>query len=150
MKKTLLMIAVVIVATTAFSFAVTRWMALRCQSAASTSTHDLAWLKSELNLSDTQAREVEKTEAEFHTQLNSFCAAHCSARMALGDELAKSKPDPDKCSSFIEKMNAMQADAERVTLAHILKVRALLDQQQAQRYATMIHDQVCSLPMGTL
>jgi hypothetical protein len=150
MKRTLLMIAVVIVATTAFSFAVTRWMALRCQGTAPTSTHDITWLKSELNLSDAQTGELEKAEAGFHTQLNSFCAAHCSARMALGDELAKSKPDPAKCSSLVEKMNEVQADAERVTLAHILKVRALLNEQQAQRYATIIHDQVCSLPMGTL
>ncbi len=93
---------------------------------------------------------LKKAESDFRTQLNSFCAAHCSARMDLGDELIKSKPDPAKCSDFIEKMNAMQAGAERVTLAHILKVRALLNQQQAQRYSTLIHDQVCSLPMGTL
>jgi len=150
MKKTLLMIAGVIVVTTAVSFAVTRWVALCCQRAAPTGALDLVRLKSELNLTDAQAHEVEKMEVGFHTELNSFCVAHCSARMALGDELAKPKPDPDKCSRFVEKMNAMQADAERVTLAHILKVRALLNDQQAQRYSAMIHDQVCSLPMGTL
>ena len=150
MKKTLIALAVLTLVVTAVSFGVARW-AVHCAMAAPTvNMNDTAWLKRELNLSDTQARDVEKAEAEFRTQMDSFCAAHCSARMALGDELAKSKPDPDKCSSFIEKMNAMQADAERVTLAHILKVRALLNEQQAQRYSTMIHDKVCSLPMGSL
>jgi len=64
--------------------------------------------------------------------------------------LMKAQPDPAKCGNCIEKMNAMQAEAERVTLAHILKVRALLNEQQARRYSGMVHDQVCSLPMGSL
>ncbi len=150
MKKTLAALVVLALLVTAVSFGVARW-SVRCAATAPTvNVNDTAWLRRELNLSDTQARDVEKAESEFRTQLNSFCAAHCSARMALGDELARSKPDPAKCGDFVEKMNAMQADAERVTLAHILKVRALLNEQQAQRYSTMIHDQVCSLPMGSL
>lgn len=150
MKKTLTALAVLTLIVTAVSFGVARW-SVRCAMAQpAVNLDDAAWLKHKLNLTDAQARDVEKTEAEFRAQLNSFCVAHCSARMALGDELAKSKPDPDKCSGFIEKMNAVQADAERVTLAHILKVRSLLNEQQAQRYSALIHDQVCSLPMGTL
>jgi Heavy-metal resistance len=150
MKKTLTAFAVLTLFVTAISFGVARWSARCAMTAPVVNLNDAAWLKSKLNLSDTQARDVEKAETEFRLQLNSFCAAHCSARMALGDELAKSKPDPATCSNFVERMNGMQADAERVTLAHILKVRALLNEQQAQRYSTMIHDQVCSLPMGSL
>jgi Heavy-metal resistance len=150
MKKTLIALAVLTLLVTTVSFGVARWSARCAMTAPTVNLNDAAWLKHELNLSDTQARDVEKAESEFRAQMNSFCAAHCSARMALGDELAKSKPDPAKCGNSIEKMNAVQADAERVTLAHILKVRALLNEQQAQRYSTMIHDQVCSLPMGSL
>ena len=150
MKKTLTALAVLTLLVTAVSFGVARW-SVRCAMAGpAVNLNDTALLKRELNLTDVQARDIEKMGTEFQAQLNSFCAAHCSARMALGDELAKSKPDPAKCSNFIEKMNAAQAGAERVTLAHILKVRALLNDQQAQRYSTMIHDQVCSLPMGSL
>ena len=150
MKKTLTALGILTLFVAAISFGVARWSVHCAMSAPAMNLNDAAFLKSALNLSDAQARDVEKTEAEFHAQLSSFCAAHCSARMALGDELAKSKPDPAKCSDFVEKMNGMQANAERVTLAHILKVRALLDEQQARRYSTMIHDQVCSLPMGSL
>jgi hypothetical protein len=150
MKKTLMALVVLTLMVTTISFGVARWSVRCAMTAPAVNLNDTAWLKRELNLSDTQARDVEKAGTELRTQLNSFCAAHCSARMALGDELAKSKPDPAKCSNCIEKMNAMQADAERVTLAHILKVRALLNEQQAQRFSTMVRDQVCSLPMGSL
>lgn len=148
MKKLVLMIVGLIVATTALSFAVARWAAIRCQPTASASLHDPGWLRRQLNLSDAQTSEVEKAEKEFQAKLNSFCAAHCTARMALGDELAKPSPDAEKARGYVEKMNAVQADAERATLAQILKVRALLNEQQAQRYSAMIHDEVCSMPMG--
>ena len=150
MKKTLTALALLTLLVTTISFGVARWSVRYAMTQPIANLNDTTWLRHELNLSDVQARDVEKAESEFRTQLNSFCADHCSARMALGDELAKSKPNPAKCGNFIEKMNAVQADAERVTLAHILKVRALLNEQQAQRYSTMIHDQVCSLPMGSL
>ncbi len=149
MKKLVLMIVGLIVATTALSFAVARWAAIRCQPTVAPSIHDTALLKRQLNLSDAQTTEVEKAEKEFQVTLNSFCATHCSARMALGDELAKPNPDSEKARGYVEKMNAVQADAERATLAHILKVHTLLNEQQAQRYSAIIHNQVCSMPMGT-
>src|SRR2546426_172547 len=158
MKKTLLMIAVMTVAATALSFGVARWVAARYQPPPTVGNlHDPAWLKRTLSLSDDQARAVEQLEAVFRKELNTACATHCAARMALGDELAKPKPDAEKCHGCVEKMNAVQADSERATLehilkvrAHILKVRALLDEQQAQRYSALVHDQVCSMPMGKL
>ncbi len=149
MKKTVLTIAALVAAMTALSFAVARWTTIHCQPAAPMSLHDPAWLRRQLNLSDAQALQVEAAEKEFQKSLDSFCAAHCAARMALGDELAKPSPDPDKARAAVEKMNAVQADSERATLAHILKIRALLDPQQAQRYSAMVHDQVCTMPMGT-
>jgi hypothetical protein len=150
MKKTLVALVVLMLLVTAVSFGVARWSVRCTMSAPAVNLNDTAWLNHELNLTDTQTAAVGQLETEFHAQLTSFCADHCSARMALGDELAKSKPDPAKCSNFVEKMNGMQAEAERVTLAHILKVRALLNEQQARRYSAMVHDQACSLPMGSL
>jgi conjugal transfer/entry exclusion protein len=148
MKKTLLLAAVVTLLGTALSFAVARWMICRTQTQAAVRVHDAAWLKQELSLTDTQAREVERAEHEFQEQMNSFCATHCAARFALGDELAKPTVDAEQARASVEKMNGVQADAERTTLAHILKVRSLLNEQQAQRYASIVRDQVCNMPMG--
>ena len=66
----------------------------------------------------------------------------------MGEEIAKPKPDIEKCRTNVEKMNAVQSEAERATLDHILKVRSLLDEQQAQRYLSIIRQQVCNMPMG--
>jgi Spy/CpxP family protein refolding chaperone len=147
MKKTLMLIAVVTVVATGVSFSLARWLASR--PAAVVNLHDPAWLKRELNLTDSQARVVEQAESEFRAKLNAACATHCDARRSLGEEIAQPKPDPDKARALVDKMNAVQAASERETLAHILRIRSLLDAQQAQRYSALIRDQVCNMPMGT-
>ena len=85
-----------------------------------------------MKLDDAQSRAVAKLEAEFKTQLDRLCATHCAARFTLGDELMKPNVDVEKCQACVEKMNAAQAEAEQATLAHILKVRALLNDEQVQ------------------
>ena len=148
MKKILGLIAVTVVISTGLSFAVARWVAGRPSAVTADQLRDTAWLTRELKLSADQTRTLERLEAEFKSQLEASCAAHCAARFALGDELMKSTVDSDRCRTQVDKMNAAQAESERVTLAHILKVRALLDEPQARRYSRLIHDQVCSMPMG--
>jgi hypothetical protein len=146
MKRLLPVLAVVVVLATGVSFALSRWFVARQPTVAN--LHDSGWLKRELKLSDVQATAILEVEAAFRTRLNAACAEHCAARMALGEEIAKTEPDPGKCGAFVEKMNAVQAESERATLEHILKVRTLLDEQQAQRYSALIRDQVCNMPMG--
>jgi hypothetical protein len=145
MKRLLPALALIVVLSTGFSFALARWtMAHRPTSA---NLRDAGWLKRELNLTGEQAADVELLEKKFRAQLDKACAEHCDARMALGDAIMKS--DAAKCQEAVEKMNAAQAASEHATLEHILKVRSLLSEQQAQRYSTLIRDQVCNMPMGT-
>jgi predicted negative regulator of RcsB-dependent stress response len=146
MKRLIPALAVVVVLATGVSFALAHWTMTRQPTAAN--LHDAAWLKRELKLSDAQAVEIGKSETAFRAQLDAACASHCAARMALGKEIAKPKPDPEKCRAAVEKMNAVQTESERATLDHILKVRTLLDEQQAQHYSKLIRDQVCNMPMG--
>jgi Spy/CpxP family protein refolding chaperone len=147
MKKTIWLALIVVALSAVVSFAVARWSAARRQPTAS-QVHDAAWLKRQLRLTGEQAGAVEKLVAEFRKQLEGFCATHCNARIALGDELMKPGVDDAACRAHVEKMNAAQSDAERATLAHILKVRALLNDEQARRYSALIRDQVCAMPMG--
>jgi Spy/CpxP family protein refolding chaperone len=149
MKRIMMLVAVVAVVSAGLSFGMSRWLIHRGQPQTIVNIHDTAWLSRELNLSEAQRRDVEKLEKDFKSKLNASCAAHCTARFALGDELMKSKPDVGKARADVDRMNRMQAEAEQVTLEHILKVRAMLTNKQAQRYAAIIHDQVCSMPMGT-
>ena len=144
-----MLVAIAAVVSTGLSFGVSRWLTCRGQPRMSVNIHDTTWLSRELNLSEAQRRDVEKLEKDFQSRLNASCTAHCSARFALGDELMKSSPDVKKARADVERMNQVQAEAERATFEHILKVRALLTDEQARRYAAIIHDQVCSMPMGT-
>ena len=150
MKKNLLLIGVIIAFGISVSFAVAHWVV--CRHAAPTTAfrgQDVTWLKRELKLNETQTAAIEKVSREFQIQLNTLCAAHCAARFALGDELAKPKVDLEKSQACVEQMNAAQAKAERATLVHILKVRSLLTDEQVQRYSLIIGQQVCTMPMGT-
>jgi hypothetical protein len=147
MKRLLSILAVAVVLATGVSFALSRWFMVRKPLTAAM-IHNPDWLRRELKLSAAQAREVEKLETAFRAKLDAACAEHCAARMALGAEIAKPSPDIEKCRVHVEKMNALAAEAERATLDHILKVRSVLDEQQAQRYSSIIHDQVCNMPMG--
>jgi len=149
MRRILALMAVVAVVSTGLSFAMSRWFASQGQPQMVRNIHDAAWLSRELNLSETQRREVEALEKDFQLKLNASCGAHCAARFALGDELAKPKPDIEKARADVERMNQVQAEAERATLEHILKVRALLTGEQARRYSAIIHDQMCNMSMGT-
>ena len=149
MKRMLVLMAVVVVASTGLSFGVARWVATHRQPVPVIRLHDAAWLTRELKLNDEQASAVAKLETEFKAQLDALCVSHCAARFALGDELMRPRVDVEKCNGCVEKMNEAAAEAERVTLAHILKVRALLVDEQIQRYTALIHNQVCTMPMGT-
>ncbi len=149
MKKILVLVAVVALFSTGFAFGLSRWLAGRSPAAAAVNIHDTAWLKSQLQLTDAQAKSLENLEKEFQAKLNTACNEHCAARIALGNELMKPAPDVEQARADVEKMNQVQADSERATLDHILKVRALLNEDQARQYSAMIRDQVCTMPMGT-
>ncbi len=148
MRRILVWAAVVALISTGLSFAMSRWFVNRRQLPMLINIHDTAWLSHELNLSEAQRRDVEKLEKDFQSKLNTSCAAHCAARFALGDELAKPAVDTAKARACVDKMNAVQAEAEHATLEHILKTRSLLTEEQARQYSTLIHEQVCSMPMG--
>jgi Spy/CpxP family protein refolding chaperone len=147
MKRTLLLVAVTIVGATGLSFAVSRWVVHHAAPRAVVNVHDAAWLKKELHLTDAQYIEVEKCDRAFQAQMNAYCAAHCAARYALGTELTQANPDATKARACIARMNKIQGEAEDATLTHILKIRALLNSQQARAYATIICDDVCNAPM---
>ncbi len=149
MKKTLMLIAIAVVLGLAVSFSGSRWVVSKRQPLPVMQVYDAAWLKHELNLADAQAREVKQIAGEFQTKIDAFCVAHCAGRFALGDELAKPTVDVEQARACVDKMNAAQAEAERATLEHILKIRALLTEEQARRYSAIIQQQVCSMPMGT-
>lgn len=139
MKKTILALLVVTALVAAAAFGAARWLRSRPLK-----LHDPAWLRRELKLTDAQAAEVAKLEADFQKKLADCCAAHCAARAALSESLN----DPTKAADNCARMCAAQSDSEKVTLDHILRVRALLTAEQQQRYTALVQQQLsgsCSM-----
>jgi Spy/CpxP family protein refolding chaperone len=148
MKRILLLLAVVAVLGTLGYCAAVRWITFHRPPAGMSRTHDIAWLKRELRLDATQTQALQKSSREYQARLDALCAAHCAARFALGEALAKPRVDEVAARACVAKMSQAAAEAEQATLAHILEVRALLTGEQTQRYSALIRDQVCSMPMG--
>jgi hypothetical protein len=132
MKNLLALLAVTaLVAATAFGVA--RWLRSRPLE-----LHDTAMLRRELKLTDAQAVEVAKLEADFQKRLADCCAAHCAARGDLAESLA----NPTKAADACTRMCAAQNDSEKAALDHILKVRVLLTPEQQHRYTALVQQQL--------
>jgi Spy/CpxP family protein refolding chaperone len=148
MKRTLLGLSLLTVLAAALAFPVARWMTQRHGHAAG-SLHDSEWLGQMLGLTRAQAAELKTIEGGFRDTIESTCASHCRARFELAEELAKPQVDRAHAAACVDRMCAAQAESERATLEHILKVRAVLTPEQQQRYARLINEQMCSAcPLG--
>jgi Spy/CpxP family protein refolding chaperone len=149
MKRTLAALTVLILGVTTLSYGVASWCVHRSMKGVVVDLNDTAWLKRELQLTDAQDGEIEKLNEEFYAKLQHCCDAHCAARFTLSEELAKSTVDLSKANTCIDRMAAAQADSERATLDHILRVRAVLTSDQRQHYAALVSKQVCTMgPLG--
>ncbi len=149
MKKTLIGLAVLTVFVSLLSYGVASWCVHRSVSRGMADLNDTPWLRRELSLTDAQSAAIDKLNQEFRVKVDHCCDAHCDARFALGGELAKPQVDLARANACVDRMAAAQADSERVTLDHILRVRAVLTPDQQQRYAALVSQQICAAgPLG--
>lgn len=149
MKKTLIALIVLIVFVSSLSYGVASWCIHRSVSRGMADLNDTPWLRHELNLTDAQSAAIDKLNQEFRAKVDHCCDVHCDARFALGAELAKPLLDLSRANACVDRMAAAQADSERATLDHILRVRALLTPDQQQRYAALVSQQICAAgPLG--
>ena len=148
MKRLLFLTAVAALLATVASFSLAHWLARRA-TPASVNIHEVAWLKSKLNLTDAQVAQLDALQREFATRTEDCCKKHCAARFRLSDELAKAAPNLTTAQACVEWMSAAQAESERATLDHILRVRSVLTPEQQAHYAALLHDQMCNAcPLG--
>lgn len=148
MKRLLFLTGVAALLAAVASFSLANWLARRAPPS-SVNIHEVAWLKSALNLTDGQVARLDTLQSEFATRTADCCQKHCAARFQLSDELAKTAPNLATAQACVERMSAAQADSERATLDHILRVRAVLSPEQQQRYAALINNQICTAcPLG--
>jgi Spy/CpxP family protein refolding chaperone len=149
MKRTLTALVVLTLLVTGLSYGISSWCVRRSTSEPIVDLNDATWVKHELKLTDSQCVEIAKLDKEFQAKVEHCCEMHCGARFTLSEELAKPQVDLAKANLYVDRMAAAQADSERATLDHILRVRALLTPEQQQHYAALVSKQVCTAcPMG--
>lgn len=149
MKKTLIALVVLTLFVSSLSYGVATWCIHRSVSRGMADLNDTPWLKHELNLTDTQSTAIDKLNEGFRAKVDHCCDVHCDARFALGQEIAKPQFDLTRANACVDRMATAQADSERATLDHILRVRALLTPGQQQQYAALVSQQICAAgPLG--
>ena len=149
MKRTVIALAVLTLLVSSLSYGVASWCIHRSVSRGMADLNDAPWLKRELNLTDAQGTAIDKLNQEFRAKVNHCCDTHCDARFALGQELAKPQFDLTRANACVDRMVAAQAESERATLDHILRVRAMLTPDQQQQYAALVSQQICAVgPLG--
>ena len=149
MKKTLMALAILTLFVTGLSYGVANWCVRRSASEPVIDLNDVAWLKRELKLTDTQSAEIENLDKAYREKVEHCCETHCGARFTLSEELAKPQVDLTRATACVDRMVAAQSESERATLDHILRVRAVLTRDQQQRYAALVSKQVCTAcPLG--
>jgi Spy/CpxP family protein refolding chaperone len=132
MKRTILALLVVTLLVAGTAFGVACW--LRCRSCAPASGN----LTRELNLTDAQAAEVAKLDADYEKRLGEICATHCAARA----DLSKSLDDPAKAAACCQRMCAAQTQSEKLALEQVFKIQAILTPEQQARHLVVVRQQL--------
>jgi len=97
-----------------------------------------------LGLSEAQAAELRKLQANYGLKLEGCCARHCAARAQLGALMFRDS-DTNAIQAVIEDMCRAQTDSDVATLDHIRKVYSLLTPDQQKKYESMVDTYVCGM-----
>lgn len=105
---------------------------------------DVSFLVRELNLTDTQARQIRELHVPLETRLQDCCNRHCAARMRLGEALRREAGGEDgPAEAILQEMLRTYEASERVALDHIRRVRAVLDETQRTRFDELMTRCMC-------
>jgi hypothetical protein len=104
-------------------------------------TPELAWLKQEFHLSDTEFRRV----SEMHQAYLTGCAERCRRIDQKNEEVARLLAATNNITPEIEKALAeaalMRADCQKQMLQHFYDVSRTMPPEQGQRYLVWVQKQ---------
>ena len=143
MKRSWLIPVLVAVIIGAIAYGLTRWAACsRCRPTPDR-LENVLFLKRELRLNDTQAREIAKLHVSLNAKLTDCCQRHCAVRARLGQALHNETNGTVQARMIVEEMCHAYAESELATLDHIQRVRELLNPEQKRRFDELITECVC-------
>jgi len=130
----LFMTALAGLAVAALSFGVGHGSATRAAPPSLASLQDVAWLKTQLELSASQVETLHALEEEYGTELIALCGDHCAARSQLAAQLLGADWSADTELALLETMGRTQVRTDVMTLEHIRRVHQVLTPAQQATY----------------
>lgn len=126
-------------------FAIARQVSCPDQRHARKPMTDITGLAEQLDLTDGQQEEIAELHASLAVEQKKNCEQHCSARIKLGHAFgrASTKENDEKIERLLEKMCRANAESERATLRHIMKIRKVLEPEQRRRFEQLLESSLC-------
>jgi hypothetical protein len=143
MKKAgLILLAGLLLSTAAFS-GFYYFGTASCRAMMSEPQPELAWLKKEFKLSDTEVARITRLHEAYLPQ----CAQHCTRIAELNDKLeqllSQASSVTPEIQSVLSERAKVRADCEAEMLSHFLEVSRMMPPQQGQRYLEWVEQQTC-------
>ena len=95
---------------------------------------ELAWIKSELNLSDEQFRKVREIHAAYRPRCEEMCHRIATTRDRVREAAAKNRGMTPELEKAIREHAETRAQCQTEMLRHIYETASTLDQDQASLY----------------
>ena len=105
------------------------------------------FLEDQLNFNDKQREDFNKLRDEHHKSVTVIQDTIKSLKDRLFDQLISNTTDTSKINSIAASIGDAQKQVELITFNHFLKVRALCDNDQKQKFDKIMKDVVRSLDM---
>ena len=94
---------------------------------------DLAWLKTEFNLSEAELREVRSLHEGYLPQCHSFCQKIADEKAVLQAALDRGAPG-NELSNHLAQIALLRAQCQAAMLQHFEQVSRAMNQEQGRRY----------------
>jgi hypothetical protein len=135
MKRVVIVIALAIVAgVCAFAWMRSQRIPHHESSVLLETMPELAWLRDELKLTDSQFTQVSKLHAAYLPQCAEMCQRIAEAHERL-DQAARGKREvTSELKSVVEDHARIHAECQERMLAHLYETARVLDPKQAERY----------------
>ena len=97
-------------------------------------TPELAWLRTDLKLSEQQFAEVSRLHAAYRPQCEKMCMEIAGAREELEAAILRNRGMNDEVQAAIRKHAETRAKCRQAMLNHMYETAAVLDAAQASQY----------------
>lgn len=99
---------------------------------------DLEWCRSELNLSPEQFEKVRELHVAYRPTCEEMCHRIRKAHLRLEEASQGAQGVTPELKAAIEDHARIHAECQEAMLEHLYETAAILDEEQAQRYLTMM------------